>query len=263
MNAAMTDMSAIEDVEISRRNQTLVITLNRPAARNAVTKAMAQTIASVIDDFTVDDSLHVAVVTGSAETFCAGMDLKDFARGNRPSLPGRGFAGFVEAPPGKPVIAAVEGYALAGGFELVLACDLVVASSTAVFGLPEATRGLVAAGGGLLRLPRKVPRNVALELALTGQRLEAERAYALGLVNRMTAAGAALSGALALADEISANAPLSVTVSKQVIESAVDWPMAEAFDRQRPITEPVFASSDAAEGAAAFAQKRRPEWSGS
>jgi enoyl-CoA hydratase len=251
-----------EEVLVEQRDRVMVITLNRPRVRNAVTKAVSSAVADALDELDARADLSAAVITGAGGHFCSGMDLKDFARGNRPSLPGRGFAGFVESPPAKPVVAAVEGYALAGGFEIVLACDLVVASTAAVFGLPEVRRGLVAAGGGLLRLPRKLPRTVALELVLTGDRLTAERAHALGLVNRLVSPGGSLEAALELATAISGNAPLAVRVSKQVLESSLDWPMREAFDRQRPLTEPVFSSADAAEGARAFAEKRTPEWWG-
>jgi enoyl-CoA hydratase len=255
--------SVSDDVVITTDEQVMVITLNRPAARNAMKRSMSETIADAVDALARDEGLKAAVVTGSGETFCAGMDLKDFAKGNRPSLPGRGFAGFVEAPPLKPVIAAVEGYALAGGFELALACDLIVASSEAVFGLPEVTRGLVAAGGGLLRLPRKVPAAVALEIALTGDPIDARRAYSLGLVNHVVEPGAALAAALGLAHRISRNSPLGVAASKQIISQSADWAMPDAFDLQRPISERVFVSEDAAEGARAFIERRDPRWSGS
>ena len=191
------------------------------------------------------------------------MDLKAFLGGERPAIPGPAFGGLTERPPGKPLIVAVEGYALAGGFELVLACDLVVAASDATFGLPEVRRGLVARGGGLLRLPERVPKGIALELILTGATLSAERAGALGLVNRVVAPGTALESAVALARDIAANAPLALRVSKQIVNESPRWPPEERFDRQRALADPVFDSEDAKEGARAFAEKRAPVWTGS
>jgi enoyl-CoA hydratase len=191
------------------------------------------------------------------------MDLKGFARGERPVVPGRGFAGLVERPPAKPLVAAVEGYALAGGFEIVLACDLVVASRTAVFGLPEVKRGLTAAGGGLFRLPRRIPYHLAMELVLTGRHWPATEAAAAGLVNRLVDEGKAVEEAVALATEIAANAPLALAASKRVIVESAGWPLDEAFERQHEIVDPVRRSNDAKEGARAFAEKRAPVWTGS
>ncbi|WP_344978087.1 crotonase/enoyl-CoA hydratase family protein [Streptosporangium fragile] len=239
-----------------------VITINRPQARNAVDRAVAEGIAAAVDELDARPDLKVGIITGAGNGFCAGMDLKAFLRGERPYVEGRGFAGLVEAPPRKPLIAAVEGYAVAGGCELALAGDLVVAAENAKFGLPEVRRGLVAAGGGLLRLPRRIPYHVAMELALTGDFLTAERAYALGLVNRLTPVGGALAEARRLAAAIAANGPLAVRVTKQVIVESRDWPSGVAFDRQREITAPVFTSRDAQEGARAFAEKRAPIWTG-
>ena len=189
------------------------------------------------------------------------MDLKAFLAGDRPTIPGRGFAGLVERPPRKPLIAAVEGYALAGGFEIVLACDLIVASEGAIFGLPEVKRGLVAAGGGLLRLPKRLPYHLAMEWALTGRTVSAREAYEVHLVNRLVPAGEALDAALALADEIMKNGPLAVCASKAILVSSIEDD-ARAFDRQRTVTEPVRASEDAREGALAFREKRTPVWRG-
>ena len=239
-----------------------VITLNRPEVRNAVNEQMAQALAGAFDELGRDQELSVGVITGAGGTFCAGMDLKAFLAGERPSVPGRGFAGLVERPPAKPLIAAVEGYAVAGGFEIVLACDLIVAASDARFGLPEVRRGLVAAGGGLIRLPRRVPYHVATEWALTGALVPARRAYEVGLVSRLAEPGAALAVAMDLARQIAGNGPLAVRATKRVLAESADWPAAEAFDRQRAITEPVRASEDAREGARAFAARRPPAWQG-
>lgn len=248
-----------------RRKETdgvLVLTIDRPKARNAVDRATSEQLADGLDELDRRDDLHVGVLTGGGGTFCAGMDLKAFTRGETPVVEGRGFAGLAEALPRKPLIAAVEGYALAGGFEIVLSCDLVVAARSAQFGLPEVRRSLVAAGGGLLRLPRRVPYHQAMEMALTGEPITAERARELGLVNRLVDDGQALACALELARTIAANGPLAVAATKQVLLQAPDWPQDEAFARQHDLTSPVFASADAREGATAFAEKRRPVWTG-
>lgn len=240
----------------------LVITINRPEARNAVTAAVAAGVAAALDDLDGRDDLTVGIITGAGGTFCAGMDLKGFLRGERPTVPGRGFAGITEAPPAKPLIAAVEGYALAGGCEIALACDMVVAARGATFGIPEVRRGLAAAAGGLMRLPERIPRGVAMELALTGGFLPAARAYELGLVNRLADDGGALAAARELAGQIAANGPLAVRASKRVIVESPSWPEAERWRRQGEILGPVFASQDAREGARAFAEKRSPNWHG-
>ncbi|WP_280461929.1 crotonase/enoyl-CoA hydratase family protein [Nocardia carnea] len=251
-----------EEVLVDAQDGVLVITLNRPAARNAVNLAVSEAVAAAMTELDSSPDLTVGVLTGAGGTFCAGMDLKAFLRGESPVIPGRGFLGLVEAPPEKPLIAAVEGYALAGGCEAVLAADMVVASRTAKFGIPEVKRGLAAAAGGLMRLPRRIPPAVALELALTGDLFDAERAYALGLVNRLADEGQALDVALDLARSIAANGPLAVRASKKVIRESADWSQDEMFERQRAITGPVFASADAQEGARAFAEKRPPRWRG-
>jgi enoyl-CoA hydratase len=245
-----------------RRDGILVITINRPGQKNAMTLAGAHIIARAVDELDASPDLLAAVLTGAGGTFCAGMDLKRFADGERPALPGRGFGGLVEAPPRKPLIAAVDGWALGGGFELVLACDLVVASAGARFGLPEVKRGLVARGGALIRLPKRLPRAVAMELLLTGDPINAARAESLGLVNEIVPEGSALSGALRLAGRIAANAPLAVACSKAVAAAAGDWPEHEGWRRQRASIDAVFASRDAREGALAFRERRAPTWSG-
>jgi enoyl-CoA hydratase len=251
-----------DEVLTETRDGVLIVTLNRPAARNAVNRAMAEAVAAALVELDSRADLTVGILTGAGGTFCAGMDLAAFLRGESPVIPGRGFLGLVEAPPAKPMIAAVEGYALAGGCEAVLAADLVVASRAAQFGIPEVKRGLVAAAGGLMRLPRRIPSAVATELALTGNLLSAERAHVLGLVNRLAEPGAALAAALGLAREIAANGPLAVRVSKQIVNESADWPQDEMFERQRALTAPVFASADAKEGARAFVEKRPPHWLG-
>ncbi|EHB56506.1 Enoyl-CoA hydratase/isomerase [Mycolicibacterium rhodesiae JS60] len=241
----------------------LIVTINRPQVRNAVNLEVAQAIEHAVTELDSRDDLQVGIITGAGGTFCAGMDLKAFVQGVRPSTQRGGFAGIVENPPLKPMIAAVEGYALAGGFEITLACDFVVASSSAVFGLPEPKRGLVAAAGGLLRLPRLIPHRVALEFAMTGEPMTAQRAFDLGLVNRLTEPGQALTEAIDFAGRLSANGPLALRATKRIMTEARDWSLADQFDRQRELTEPVFGSSDAHEGAVAFAEKRAPLWTGS
>lgn len=255
-------MSADDAVLTERRDHTLVVTLNRPEARNAVNQAVAQGVAAAMDELDGSDDLRVGVLTGAGGTFCAGMDLKAFMAGEVPVIEGRGLAGLTSRPPRKPLIAAVEGYALAGGFEVVLACDLVVAARTASFGVPEVKRGLVAAAGAALRLPSRVPMPIALELLLTGEPVDAARAAELGLVNRVVDEGTALDEALAMAAKIAANGPLAVAATKQVARAAGDWSSEEMWDRQAEILDPVFVSEDAMEGAAAFAEKRDPVWKG-
>ena len=243
------------------RDGVLIVTINRPEAKNAMTKAAAEGIAEAMDRLDAEDELRVGILTGAGGTFCSGMDLKGFLRGESPSIEGRGFGGVVQAPPKKPLIAAVEGYALAGGLELMIACDLVVAHKDAKFGIPEVKRGLVAAAGGVMMLPDQIPERVAMELALTGDFIGAERAYELGLINRI-ADGSALDGALELAASIVANGPLAVRVSKQIVKESRGWSMDERYDRQAQLIGPVFMSQDAREGAAAFAEKRKPNWTG-
>jgi enoyl-CoA hydratase len=250
-----------DEVLTERQGRTLVITINRPEARNAFNLAVAQGLANAMDELDDTAELSVAIVTGAGGNFCAGMDLKAFMAGEVPSIPGRGI-GFTERPPRKPVIAAVEGYALAGGTEIVLATDLVVASKVAKFGIPEVKRGLVAAGGGLLRLPHRIPYQKALELALTGESFTAEQAAQWGFVNVLTEPGEALAGALALAERISANGPLAVAATKEIIVKSAGWTEDEMWSKQWELTKPVFASKDAMEGATAFAEKRAPNWTG-
>jgi enoyl-CoA hydratase len=245
-----------------RRDGVLLITLNRPDARNAVNGALAQGVADALDALDADDELRIGVLTGAGKGFSAGMDLKAFVAGERPHVEGRGSAGIVQGLPDKPLVAAVEGYAIALGLEIVLSCDLVAAARDARFGLPEAKRSLVAVAGGLIRLPRRIPYVVAMELALTGDFVEAPRAYELGLVNRLTEPGSALDAALALAATIARNGPLAVDASKRIVRGAMEWSEEEAWERQGEIAGPVFTSEDAREGATAFAEKRDPVWKG-
>ncbi|MCB2050005.1 MAG: crotonase/enoyl-CoA hydratase family protein [Novosphingobium sp.] len=247
---------------MERHGSVLLIAINRPERRNAVNHEVSVAIAEALDLLDNDNELRAGIITGRGGNFCSGMDLKAFLDGERPELEGRGFAGVCEAPPAKPLIAAVEGFALAGGFELVLACDLVVASETAVFGLPEPARGLVAGSGGLLRLGKKIAPAIAMEYALTAAQMPAKVAQQWGLVNRLASPGAALDDALQLAAEIAGNAPLSVMMSKRIMLESRTWSDGEMWDMQRPLSESVINSQDAREGASAFAEKRKPNWSG-
>ncbi len=257
------NVDVVDFVRSERQGAVLVITIDRPEVRNAVTHAVSVEMADALDALDADPSLRVGVITGAGGTFCAGMDLKAFAEtGQRPEVEGRGFAAITEAAPIKPVIAAVEGFALAGGCEMALACDLIVAAESAQFGLPEVTRGLVAGAGGVLRLPERIPHQVAMEIALTGRRVAADEAHRWGLVNRLTGDGDALAGAITLANEISVNGPLGVQATKRIMTEAATWPPGERFDRQRSIVDEVLASNDAHEGATAFTERRAPRWTG-
>lgn len=254
----MSDQPVLVDVS----DGVMTITLNRPEAKNAANRALAEGVAAAIDELDSNDDIQVAIITGAGGTFCAGMDLKAFVSGEVPMIEGRGFAGVAERPPQKPLIAAVEGFALAGGLELALACDLIVSADNAKFGIPEVKRGLVAGAGGLLRLPRQIPSRLAMELALTGDFIDAPRAYDIGLINRVVEPGKALEAAQELAAAISANGPLAVRVTKEILVSSPDWTQDEMWRKQQTLLQPIFTSEDAVEGAKAFAEKRKPVWKG-
>ena len=250
-------------VHFEIRDRVAVITLDRPEARNAVDHQLAVDLQSAIDKLEADDSLWVGVIAGAGPAFCAGADLKAVASGKADLATDRGgFAGIVRRERTKPIIAAVEGPALAGGFEIVLACDLVVAGSNAWFGIPEVKRSLIANAGGLIRLPRAIPRNLAMEMALTGDPISAETAHHHGVVNRLVEAGGALDSAIALASEISANAPLAVRASRQVIIEGALLDDDEAFALSAEAARDVFRSEDFQEGPRAFIEKRAPNWLG-
>lgn len=250
-----------EVLDLERDGGVLVLTMNRPEARNAVDQALARAIEAAVTELDDDPDLLVGVLTGAGGTFCSGMDLKAFARGERVAT-ARGFGGLTERPPEKPMVAAVEGWALAGGCEIALACDLVVAARGARFGIPEVKRGLVAAAGGLSRLPHAVPYPVAMEMALTGDPITAERAHAYGLVNRLTEPGRALEEAVALAKTIAGNGPLAVRTSKWIMATAAGWNDPDLWSRQQDRVAQVMSSQDALEGATAFLEKRQPRWTG-
>jgi enoyl-CoA hydratase len=245
-----------------RRGAVLVLTLNRPQVRNALNHEVAVALAAAMDTLDADEGLRVGILTGAEGNFCSGMDLKAFGEGQIPEIEGRGFAGFTQAPPKKPLIAAVEGFALAGGFEVALACDMIVASRESAFGLPEVQRALIASGGGLVRLPHRIPRNVAVELALTGDRIDGARAAELGIVNRLVEPGEALTAAVALATQIASYSPLGVVAAKRILSLADELPESEIWKRQAEADLEIVDSEDAKEGAAAFVEKRDPVWKG-
>ena len=245
------------------RDRVMIITVNRPEARNAINYETAHLLADAFDELDSNPDVYVGILTGAGNTFSSGMDLKAFARdGQRPLVDGRGFAGLCERPPSKPIIAAVEGYALAGGCEMALACDLIVAANNANFGLPEVKRGIVPGAGGMLRLPARIPYHLAMEVILTGSMFPAQRAHEAGLVNRLVEPGQALDAALELAAIIASNGPLAVRTAKQIVTQSRDWRQEDMFDLQRPRVAHIFTSADAKEGATAFAEKREPVWQG-
>ena len=251
-----------DEVLVDVTDGIMTVTLNRPKAKNAANKALAEGVADAMDQLDSNDDICVAIITGAGGTFCSGMDLKAFVTGEVPFVEGRGFAGLTERSPRKPLIAAVEGYALAGGLEMAISCDLIVTADNAKFGIPEVKRGLAAAAGGLMKLPRQIPSRLAMELALTGDFITAQRAYDIGLVNEVVPAGTALEAARALAARIAANGPLAVAVSKRVVLESAEWSAEEMWQKQTEITTPVFSSEDAIEGSVAFAEKRAPNWKG-
>lgn len=240
----------------------MTITINRPSKRNAINREVSEGIATALDRLDGDSSIRVAMLTGAGDHFCAGMDLAAFARGENVRSEKRGFGGIVESPPMKPLIAAVEGWALGGGFEILLCCDIVVAGSTARFGLPETTRGLVARAGGAMRIARMLPRSIAMEMLLVGEPMDAARASHFGLVNHVVEPGTARELAYEIARKVSRNAPLATAASKRIVDESAQWPTDQAFALQAKILDPVFESEDAREGARAFAEKRTPLWRG-
>jgi len=251
-----------DPVRVEERAGVLVLTIDRPAVRNAIDAVTAEAIGTALDRFDADDRLSVAVLTGAGGGFCAGMDLGAFGRGVKPGYADRGFAGMTRRSADKPLIAAVEGYAVAGGFEMAIACDLIVASRTARFALPEVRRGLVAAAGALLRLPRRMPYHVVMELALTGDPIDAERLHGFGVVNRVVEPGTALDAALDLARHIMAGGPLAIAATKRILVEQQDWTLENMWANQDVHFRAAVETEDAREGAAAFKEHRTPVWKG-
>jgi enoyl-CoA hydratase len=261
MSAEQTAVAS-QPVLAERRGNVLLITLNRPEVRNSVNAALAEGVGKALDELDADDELAVGVLTGAGGFFSAGMDLGAFVKGESPWYGDRGFAGIAQRASHKPLIAAVEGFAVAGGFEIALSCDLIVAAKGAKLGIPEAKRSLVAAGGALLRLPRRMPYHVVMELALTGDTQPAERFHHFGVVNSLAEPGQAVDVALELAARLAANGPLALAASKRILQEQFDWTSEQMWEKQAAISGPVFASEDAKEGANAFKEKRDPVWRG-
>ena len=257
-------MSDQEQPEVltERRGSVLLITLNRPQVRNAVNAALAEGVSNALDELDGDDGLSAGVLTGAGGFFCAGMDLGAFVKGGSAWFGDRGFAGITQGASRKPLIAAIEGFAVAGGMEIALSCDLIVAARGAKMGIPEVKRSLVAAGGALLRMPRRMPYHVVMELALTGETMPAERFHEFGVVNVLVEPGGAVDGALELAARLARNGPLALMASKQILQEQFDWSTGEMWEKQGAISGPVFVSEDSREGAAAFKEKREPVWKG-
>ena len=258
MNAPVLDEAP---VCVTRDDGVLIVRLNRAADSNAVNEALARGVSAAMDELDADPALRIGVITGSRDAFCAGMDLKAYLRGDVPATE-RGFAGVTRKPPEKPLIAAIEGFAVAGGLEIALSCDLIVAARGAKLGVPEPKRGLVAAAGGLIRLPKRIPYQVAMYLAITGDYIIAERAYEIGLVNELCEPGEALEQALALARRVARNAPLAVKASKAIVRGAQDLDEEGGWELQDRLGLPALETEDAREGARAFAEKRTPIWKG-
>jgi enoyl-CoA hydratase len=251
-----------DEVLRERRGHVEILTINRPEARNAINRATAIALGDALDACESDDDVWVVVLTGAGDkAFSAGMDLKAFAKGEFPSTD-KGFAGITQRDFPKPLIAAANGAALAGGFEILISCDMVVAADHAKFGIPEASRGLVAGGGGLIRLPKLVPLAVAYEMALTADPIDATRAYELGLVNRVVPGDRVLDEAIALAERIAKNAPLAVRTSKDVMKRSRELSEEQSWQLNTEAFGPIARSADAIEGAVAFAEKREPNWQG-
>ena len=264
LKAPMSTASAeapAQPVATERHGPVLVICLQRPQARNALDLATAQAVHAAMDLLDDDDTLFAGVITGSGGNFCAGADLKAIARGERPTT-SRGGGGMMARPSRKPLIAAVAGWALGGGFELCLSCDLIVAARDARFGLPEVKRNLVATGGGLFRLPKRLPYGLAMEFALLGEPQTTEFFTPYGIINRVTEPGQALEGAMALAKQMLANGPTALAATVQIMRNAHNWTEEEAWRAQEPIAAVARNAEDCKEGLRAFAEKRTPVWKG-
>ena len=251
-----------DEVLRERRGHVEILTINRPEARNAINRATAIALGEALDACESDDEVWVVILTGAGDkAFSAGMDLKAFAAGEFP-VTDKGFGGITQRDFPKPLIAAANGAALAGGFEILISCDMVVAADHAKFGIPEASRGLIAGGGGLIRLPKRIPLAIAYEMALTADPIDAARAYELGLVNRVVPGNQVLDQAIALAERIAKNAPLAVRTSKDVMKRSRELSEEECWNLNSEAFGLIGRSADALEGAIAFAEKREPSWQG-
>ncbi|SEQ98359.1 crotonase/enoyl-CoA hydratase family protein [Lentzea albida] len=246
----------MSEVRTERAGSALLITIDRPEARNAVNAAVATQLSAALDELEATPELRVGVLTGAGGAFSAGMDLKAALKGESPVVGDRGLGGLTEAELTKPLIAAIEGFALGGGFELALACDLIVAAEGARFGLPEVKRGLIAAAGGVVRLPQRIPHHLAMEILLTGEPIDGVRAGALGIANRVVPDGETVATALQLAEQIALNAPLALAAVKAVVRSQDPWAA------QRAESARLMTTADVREGMTAFAERRAPQWTG-
>jgi len=255
-------IDAAELILTERRGPLLLVTINRPHARNAFDSATAWQMNAAMDLLEQQDELFIGIISGAGGTFCAGADLKEVASGAPRERPPRGGFGLFATPPRKPLIAAVEGYAVGGGLELCLSCDLIVAARDARFGLPEVRHNVVAIGGALFRLPRRMPYHLAMEVALTGELHEAEFWHRHGIVNRLTPPGGALEHALQLAQSLLRNGPTALNATKQILQRACDWDEARAWQEQMQYARQALDSEDRQEGLRAFAEKRPPVWKG-
>lgn len=250
-------------VLVERDGEVLIIVLNRPDQRNAINAALAKGVTAAVDRLEADPTLRCGVLAGKGAGFCSGFDLKSFIENGEHPITARGFGGITRKPPNKPIVAAVEGFAVAGGLELAMSCDLLVAAKGAKLGIPEVKRGLVATGGGLMRMSRRIPYHAAMYLALTGEAITAERAYEVGLVTELCEPGKALEKAIEMARVIASNAPLAVQASKLIVRDALDLDEQAGWELQDRVGVPiVLESEDAKEGARAFAEKRPPVWKG-
>jgi enoyl-CoA hydratase len=259
----MSEVSS-ERVLTERRGSILIVTINRPEARNAFDDESSHAMNAAMDLLDAEDELFIGIITGAGGNFSAGADLKAAAvrGGATRERPSRGGFGIMQRPPRKPVIAAVEGYAVGGGMEMCLSCDLIVAARDAKFGLPEVRHNVVAIGGALFRLPRRIPHHIAMELALTGQFKDAEYMAQYGLVNRIAEPGKALEAASELAESLLVNGPTALAASKEIMWQSIDWSDEEGWAKQMPIAQKALESEDRREGLKAFAEKRKPVWKG-